>query len=130
MTFTKDDLNYLRELKAEIDDEEARLVVLYTLLEGLSSRPITDESPSGSDLDRFALFDKIITKQRLINELNKARYETWRRVSNQLRSLPVLEHRVLELRYFENFSWEFISELLGKPVRTLQFQHRKTLKKL
>lgn len=126
---TKDELNELRYLKNEIDEKEAELTALYTILEGTSS-PLFSEEAGGDGLDILDIYDKIINKQRDINELCKEYFKEKERIKESASALSVEGQRLIRMRYFENQTWCDIAEKMAYTVRHLHRLHSTVLEEL
>ena len=59
-----------------------------------------------------------------------AQQEITREVTEALKKLPAKYQQVLKLRYFQEYSYEDIGEMLGKPVNTIGTLINRAKKKL
>ncbi len=129
---TKDELNELRYLAQDISEKEAELEALYTLIEGVSSPRFTDETKGGGQpIDILDLYEKIIRKQQEIRVLSIKRYEARENIFKIIiKILDFKECELIYMRYFENRTWNDISERLNYTIRHLTRLHRGALEKI
>ncbi len=124
---TKEELNNLRYMAKDIKALEDELAVLYTKVEGLSSPIFTDEPRGGQKPDVLVVYEKIIRLQKNIDKLRQEYTKERERIQKIISKLDDNSYRIIELRYFENVTWERIADTLHYSVQHLHRLHSAVL---
>ena len=133
-TVTKKELKMYKVYKLEIRSIEDSILELQTVLENVSSKPITDEQTNHNAFIVDKQSDLVLKKLELEDKLMIARanlIESHEQIEGAIEKLnEPIERTVLRMRYINDMKWEEICVHIDYEWAQMHRIHNKALKNM